>query len=48
MRECDAELCEFWAGFGCVCEALGISPEDSEWDIGMPGDDYYTWEDTGE
>jgi len=21
---CDAELCENWAGFGCVCEALDL------------------------
>jgi len=27
---CDAELCEMWAGFGCVCDALGIEPEDDE------------------
>lgn len=24
---CDAELCENWAGFGCVCDALGIEPD---------------------
>lgn len=24
MRGCDAELCENWTGFGCVCEALDL------------------------
>lgn len=27
---CDAELCPYWAGFGCVCDALGIEPETEE------------------
>ena len=32
MSGCDAELCPNWAGFGCVCEALGIDPPPTETD----------------
>lgn len=30
MIECDAELCEYWTGFGCICAALGIDIEEED------------------
>lgn len=30
MIQCDAELCPYWAGFGCVCAALDIDPYEDE------------------
>jgi hypothetical protein len=31
MSGCEAELCPNWAGFGCVCDALGIDSCDHQW-----------------
>ena len=42
MSGCDAELCEYWAGHGCVCDALGIDPDERDAceDCGCPEDDH--------
>lgn len=26
MAGCEAELCSYWTGQGCVCEVMGIDP----------------------
>lgn len=44
MTGCEAELCDYWNGFGCVCEALGIEPQgecDHDWMLRPESD---TWE----
>lgn len=28
MKKCEQELCPFWSGSGCICEATGIGPTD--------------------
>ena len=28
MSRCDAELCQYWTGQGCICEAMGIEPDE--------------------
>jgi len=29
MSGCGQEMCHNWSGSGCVCEVLGIEPEDT-------------------
>lgn len=39
MIQCDAELCPFWTGFGCVCAVFDLDPYELEED----DDDYIDW-----